>query len=371
MWSYWDRETFIRQPDLLVIGSGIVGLSAAIFYKEQNPAHDILVVEAGPLPSGASTKNAGFACFGSPSELLMDLEHIPAEEVFSLLQKRYEGIQLLRNWIGDDVLQYEAPGSYELFTDKALQEECLEKIEFLNSECEKRIGLRPYVNDDLAIRKFGFQNFHGAIGIIGEGQIHTGKMMKALIQKAEHHGIRIINGLAISDLEKTEKGILANTHQGQILASNCLVATNGFTRRLLPELQGVPARAQVLITEPIPDLQIKGTFHFDRGYYYFRNVDDRLLFGGGRNLDFETETTDELELNQKIQDHLEDLLKSNILPGTKYKTDQRWSGIMGVGETKEPIVRQLDEHLYCAVRLGGMGVAIGTLVGKEAAAMIH
>jgi glycine/D-amino acid oxidase-like deaminating enzyme len=46
-----------------------------------------------------------------------------------------------------------------------------------------------------------------------------------------------------------------------------------------------PARAQVLITKPIDSLKIKGTFHMDRGYYYFRNIDNRVLIGGGRNLD--------------------------------------------------------------------------------------
>ena len=54
-----------------------------------------------------------------------------------------------------------------------------------------------------------------------------------------------------------------------------------------------PARAQVLITKPIKNLQIKGTFHLDKGYYYFRNIDNRILFGGGRNLDFKTEETSE------------------------------------------------------------------------------
>ena len=40
---------------------------------------------------------------------------------------------------------------------------------------------------------------------------------------------------------------------------------------------------------------------------------------------------------------------------------------MGVGNQKKPIVKQLSEHTYCGIRLGGMGVAIGSLVGKELA----
>jgi gamma-glutamylputrescine oxidase len=44
---------------------------------------------------------------------------------------------------------------------------------------------------------------------------------------------------------------------------------------------------------------------------------------------------------------------------------------MGVGKQKKPIVKQLSEHVYCGVRLGGMGVAIGSIVGKELADLIE
>jgi hypothetical protein len=90
------------------------------------------------------------------------------------------------------------------------------------------------------------------------------------------------------------------------------------------------------------------------------------LFGGGRNLDFETETTTELALNAKIQKRLDQLLKHVILPDTAFEVEQRWAGIMGVGSEKKPIIRQVSPNTVCAVRMGGMGIAIGSLVGKLA-----
>jgi hypothetical protein len=54
-------------------------------------------------------------------------------------------------------------------------------------------------------------------------------------------------------------------------------------------------------TEPIDNLDVRGTFHLDCGYYYFRNIGDRILLGGGRNLDFETETTTEFAQTEIIQ----------------------------------------------------------------------
>jgi glycine/D-amino acid oxidase-like deaminating enzyme len=146
-----------------------------------------------------------------------------------------------------------------------------------------------------------------------------------------------------------------------------LIATNGFAKQLLPNIDVQPGRAQVLITKPIKNLKIKGAFHYQQGYYYFRNVDDRILFGGGRNLDFKGETSTDFKQNKKIQVKLDELLSKMILPETPFEIDHRWTGIMGVGSEKKPIIEAVSKNIIAAVRMGGMGVAIGSLVGKIAA----
>ena len=62
----------MRDIDYLIVGSGIVGLTCAIQLKAKDPEARVVIVEQGDRPSGASIKNAGFACFGSVSELLDD-----------------------------------------------------------------------------------------------------------------------------------------------------------------------------------------------------------------------------------------------------------------------------------------------------------
>ena len=129
----------------------------------------------------------------------------------------------------------------------------------------------------------------------------------------------------------------------------------------------MPARAQVLITKPIKNLKLKGTFHLDKGYYYFRNIDNRILLGGGRNLDLKKEETDNFGLNSKIQNELELILKNTILSKHKFEIEHRWSGIMGVGSKKTAIVKTVSDNVFCGIRLGGMGVAIGSNIGIELA----
>jgi glycine/D-amino acid oxidase-like deaminating enzyme len=192
-------------------------------------------------------------------------------------------------------------------------------------------------------------------------------MMQRLLDRAREEGVRILNGLKVTKIDQKQAKIgLESTKNDKIWSKNVYLATNGFASELLGE-DVSPARAQVLITEPIKGLSVKGTFHLDKGYYYFRNVGERLLLGGGRNLDFEGETTTDMNCTPLIQSELERLLKTVILPGTAFRIERRWSGIMGVGNQKRPIVKKLGAGLYCGVRLGGMGVAIGSLVGEQLA----
>lgn len=328
-----------------------------------------MVLERGMLPNGASTKNAGFACFGSISEILEDLNSHSDEEVVNLVEKRIRGLKLLRENLGDKSIGYKEYGGYELFTeeDSELYQNCLSNIQKINSL------LKPVFGDEVFSKeknRFDFGNVQQDLVYSKyEGQLNTGKMMEALLQKVQAAGVKILNNISVEEYEEDAGRVHIRTAGPEISAKKLLIATNGFASKLgINHVQ--PARAQVLITKPIQDLHLQGTFHLDKGYYYFRNVGNRLLLGGGRNLDFKAEETTEIAQTALIQNRLEELLKNTILPKTDVEIEHRWSGIMGVGPQKQPIVKQLSENVYCGVRLGGMGVAIGSLVGKKLANLV-
>ncbi len=365
--SYWEHKSWFSNVDFSVIGSGIVGINCAINLKKKYPKSNILILEKGSLPQGASTKNAGFACFGSVSEILSDLEHHTEEEVVQLVQKRWNGIQRLRSLLGDEAIGFQLHGSHELFPlgKPQFYENCLESIPYLNGLMGPIFGQNPFVTNN---NLFGFGNIQEKyITHRLEGQLDTGKMMRSLIQKCLSMGIPTLNGVMVNDVVESNNGATIVTGDFEFSSKKVFVATNGFASKLLKSETVKPARAQVLVTEPIKSLEIKGTFHFDEGYYYFRNIDNRILFGGGRNLDFKTEETVEFGETQIIQNKLEALLHEMILPNHPVKVERRWSGIMGVGKQKSPIVKQVSDSIFCGVRLGGMGVALGSLVGKELA----
>jgi len=372
--SYWEKKTYFTEVDFCIIGSGIVGLNAALYLQKKFPQKKILVLERGFLPYGASTRNAGFACFGSVSELLNDLKNHSEEEVFTLVAKRWNGLQRLRANIGDSNMRYEEYGGYEIFTEeqKELYLQCVDVIESFNRRIKDITGLSDvYSIADERIKDFGFGNVSHLLWNKAEGQIDTGMMMQALLEKVRSMNVHVLNGLNVERFtDDATHAEIALSEGITFKAKKLLLATNGFARQLMPELNVTPARAQVLITSPIEELPIKGTFHYDEGYYYFRDVDGRVLLGGGRNLDFEGEETTAFGLTEQIQSRLEKMLREMILPQKNFSVEMRWSGIMGLGEKKTTIVKKFSPSIYCAVRMGGMGIAIGSLIGEEAAEMM-
>ncbi|MFK7904491.1 MAG: NAD(P)/FAD-dependent oxidoreductase [Chitinophagales bacterium] len=378
MISFWEQQSFL-QYDYIVIGSGIVGLSTAAFLKEQKPDCRVLVLERGIFPTGASTKNAGFACIGSLTELLADLETMPPEKVVELVVQRWKGLQLLRNRLGDETIDYQALGSYELL--QAADMSCLDDLEMVNTLLKPALGgnafdLLPSKN----VKDFGFatKNIQAVICNTFEGQLNTGKMMASLLQYVQRLGVVVINGVEVVDFEEKNGGIKvyieSAMHSSKMAfsAAKVAVCTNAFTSKLLPEVDLKPGRGQVLITRPIENLPFRGIFHFDKGYYYFRNVGNRVLFGGGRNLAFEEETSTEFSENSTIVTHLKEKLQSMILPNTLFEVEMNWTGIMAFGKDKSPILSywQRNNKVVIGVRLGGMGVAIGSDMGRQIAEML-
>jgi glycine/D-amino acid oxidase-like deaminating enzyme len=367
--SYWEIKSWFSNVDFTIVGSGIVGLNCALALKEKYPEATILILEKGTLPQGASTKNAGFACFGSLSEIIDDLKHHSEEDVVELVQKRFSGLNLLRKNLGDKTIDYQQYGGYELFLENdSLWEDCS-----VNKERINKLLKTLFKSDVFSVceNKFMFSNIRDKyIFNQFEGQIDTGKMMLAFLQKVQSLGVKIINNCNIESYIENQDSVSIKTNITEFNTSKLLIATNGFAKQLIQE-KVKPARAQILITKPIKNLHIKGTFHLDKGYYYFRNIDNRILLGGARNIDFKTEETSEFGLTNTIQNKLEEILRTIILPDTSFEIEHRWSGIMGTGTQKKAIVKQLGNNVACGVRLGGMGVAIGSTIGNELAAIIN
>lgn len=365
--SYWEKSTYLENIDFLIIGSGIVGLSTAIFLKKKNKNYKVLVIDRGYLPTGASTKNAGFTCFGSPTELFDDLQNMNELTVWDTFSNRYMGLNTLFELVQKDKIAYRECKSWDIISSKKNNDITKDFIEYINQKAYEITGVKEiYHEDKLISSKFGFEEINTSYCNKLEGAIHTGKMIQELYKKAILNDVNVLFGMNAEKLDHSAQENVIETQFGEIKAKNIIIATNGFAKKWIKD-DILPARAQVIITNEIPDLKINGTFHYEKGYYYFRNVGNRVLLGGGRNLDFKGETTEEFGSSEQIHLKLQELLKNVILPKHTYEIQDSWSGIMGVGKSKSPIIKKINNNTAIGVRMGGMGVAIGAQVGKKLA----
>ena len=359
--SYWEKDTFLKDYDLIIIGAGIVGLSSALFYKRNHPSARVLVLDKGWIPEGASTRNAGFACVGSITEYVADSEKESQEGVNKRIENRYDGLNLLKETLGVEHIGYEACGGYELFTDSKTFEEAAGYIPEFNDRMKRLIG-EESVYSTTTLN--GYKVIHNRL----EGALHPGKMMQRYISLVNGEGVEIKWNTRVTAIESDgavvlDKGI-------RLRSKKVLIAANGFAKKLFPALAVNPARGYVFVTNELSRMPWKGTFHYDRGYIYFRNIGNRLLLGGARNIDSDSEATDQFGINEKIKGYLSHFVNDKLNIDEDWQIEYEWSGIMGFTDSKTPILKKLDDHRYVAAGLSGMGVAIGTKIGKEAAALL-
>ena len=371
--SYWEKTTLTEGIDYAIVGGGIVGIATALRLREMHPGAKIVLLERGYVSTGASTKNAGFACFGSVTELADDLKKMESSAVWSTVEMRWRGLQRLRERFSDSVIDLKLKGSWDLIAmnEQATVAELSEYMLDFNREVKRITGFSDCFSYDNSIaEKAGFNGIDGGFYNKLEGEINTGKLLTAsnlLLAKA---GIICLFGVEVNGIQPGETEVLIDTNFGMLKTAKLAVTVNGFAQKLLNDQRIQPARAQVIVTSKIPGFELPGTFHYQSGYYYFRSIDNRLLLGGGRNLDFKGETTTDFENTALIINTLEALLHKTILPNQKVTIDYKWSGIMGVGAEKKPLIECIHPNVGIGVRMGGMGVAIGSLVGEELAEIL-
>ncbi len=353
--SFWEREEWLSPPDLLIVGAGIVGASVALFYKQKHPDADVVVIDKGITPEGASTRNAGFACIGSVSEHMADMKISGEETVLSRIERRWNGLELLKSVMGEESVGYENTGGYEIFTDSKIFEMCSDQVQVLNKKLNTRLGL-----DD--VYRITELNGYPAIFNRVEGAINSGKLMRNLHKKISEAGVRAWWNC---EVQKADSRYVKLNTGHELHPENIVLATNGFTPQLARTTPGIdPARGYVFVTKPVQDLQWNGTFHYHEGYVYFRNVGNRLLLGGARHLARRAETTDQFGTNPEIKEWLIRFADEVLKLPSGWEIDMEWSGIMGMTENKEPVVSELKPGLYAAAGLSGMGIAIGMEVAR-------
>ena len=373
MISFWEKKSFINY-DLIVIGGGLTGMFCALSYIKKKPKSKVLILERGIFPNGASTKNAGFATFGSLSEIISDNKKLSDDSIFNLVENRVLGLELLKKTVPAACLNITNYGGYELVLKNNYDP--AEHIEKYNKL------LFSIFNDNIfsiakeKIKSFGFSNSK-LINLIFnpyESQIDPGETIYALQRILLSKGVNIINGADVQEFNSLGNffEIITKSNEQTInfKSSFMAICSNAFANKWFPNIDMIPGRGMIITTKPIRNLKFKGSFHYNEGFNYFRNFENRVIIGGGRNLDFKSENTHKFGINNFIKESLLKDLQNIVLNNDEFEVDMEWSGIMAFGSSKKPIIKKVSDRSVLAVRLGGIGVSVSSIVGKEASELL-
>ena len=364
--SYWEQKTYFSGIDVAIIGSGIVGLIAAYHLKLKEPHLKVIIFERNVLPNGSSSKDEGSLSLGNATDLINELKQNGDGALKDEIVKKWKGVSKLKEILGPDAMGYEE-GGYELFESAEGFEGVNEHINIINELIKSATGGKheAFTNQSEKIKEFGFQKVQGLLYNFFEGKVDTGKLMQALVQKVRNAGVEILNGIKALSLQPTENGVYLVLEGGFILkVKKVLVATNGFAKELLPELNLSPLRKQIVATSPIAHLKFDSIFHYQ--HYTFRNIDSRVLIADSHN-----EETPDFGFTENIQNKLFEVIREVVLPQKTFTIDYRWNSISGFGPEDGPIVKKVVGNIYCAVKTHENNLSLGSTIGEEAAELVR
>jgi glycine/D-amino acid oxidase-like deaminating enzyme len=292
-----------------------------------------------------------------------------ANNMWWMAEQRFAGIQKIRRVLGDLPIAYDDCGGFECLNNIQVPDIQLfkTKLEWLNEGFEKITGNRKTfeINNNILAQQ-GIQSFDYLVENRLEGGIHSGFLLQHLSAKVVAMGARVLQGHQMLEYEPDKSGwsIIIDVQKQttiQLKAQQMLFATNANLSKQFPELAIMPARGQVLLSPSMGNNSLRGTFHFDEGFYYFRNVGNRLLIGGGRNVDFEGEATLELGQSSVVVKALNDFIMQHLPKVAALINEQgwqHWSGIMAITLNKLPLFKVINAGCYAAMACNGMGVAL-------------
>jgi glycine/D-amino acid oxidase-like deaminating enzyme len=351
-----------RSPDVIVVGGGVTGTSIA--WRLAEAGHRVLLLERRGICAGASGRNAGHAGAGSG----MYTEPRTARALHAITTANLQLLKSLPDELGQD-FELKLPGSMDVITTPEqmahVKETVITKheagsdVELLDPDAARSImpSLSPRIL--------------GAAYTRDRGHLWPFALVTGMADAATREGAEIRTGARVERLVRAGDRITGVVVDNEpILAGEVVLATNAWTPQLLPELPTgalVPARGQILVTQPLPPLLVCpfGT-NFDKEYGR-QTPGGQIVCGGYRRLDvdeglgtYREEVT--LPVLAGIARCLTDLFP--VLRG-KARVVRAWSGIMGFTADGLPLIGRYEPApgLTIAAGFNGSGFSWGVVLG--------
>lgn len=331
-----------ERADILVIGGGIAGTS--LMHHLAKRRFSAVLVEARHIAFGASGRNAGFLLAGVAdcySEAVRIFGREKAREVWHVTDENHD--RMVEAVAGTDV-GHRRLGSATFASGDEEQARLEESAQLLRDD--------------------GFQAHWDGARLVNprDGEVNPALLVGALAGRLKEGAIR--EGVEVTEIVPRGAEVSVRAGESECRAGVVILATNGYTSRLLPQVKIQPIRAQMLASAPLSKTIVDMPTYSHFGYRYWRQlVSGELLIGGWRDTSMESEVGFDDQPTDQIQEHLDRKL-AEMSPGAE--VTNRWAGIMGFTETGLPLAGPVEgmRNVYTCAGFNGHGMAFAFTTAK-------
>ena len=385
--SYWEdllsenlnleKLTKNINSEIAIIGGGYTGLLCAINLIE-NYNLDVLLVEAGKVGWGASSRNAGFCCLPPSKMSFKKMQSVYGkEETKRFFKNSVEGANYTKELISNYNIDCDVTGesNYVVAHHQNKFNQIKEQAEVYKSE----FGIKTEVYSKEEFNKIG----HGGTEQFGAFSYKPGfainplKFTNGLAKYALSKKLKIFEHTKVDKIEKDSGAYILRTKEGSIKTKKIVVATNGFYQEgLIPQIDGrvLPVISNVIVTRKLTDDELN-LHNFKTNspitnsrnllYYYRKLPDNRILFG--TRGDFKG--SDQSNLNRSKD--MEKFLKNIFPKWSNVSIDYNWRGLIALSQKLTPSVGKIEnEEIYYGFGYSGVGVSAAPWTGKQLSKII-
>ena len=353
------------ETDVAIVGSGYTGLCAARVLKKNGAS--VTVLDRNTIGWGASSRNGGMATPGLKQGIQKIYKMYGSELSHEFWNSSVDAIDLIDAIVNEHSIDcdWERNGHASLATKPSHAP----RLKEYGSWLEKEFGhSQRYIPKNQIRDEIGSDAYYGALTDDISGGLHPSKYVFGLATAVANLGVQLCENTEVTKIEKNDSNnFRLISSKGDIIAKKIIIATNGYTNRLVPKLKPLifPVGSYIVVTEPLTKelqniISPKKRMYYDSKNFlnYFRLTPDGRMLWGGRNdlstdLDFDESA---IRLSKELYTIFPDLAGIPIT--------NTWTGKLGITFDLMPHIGQTN-GIYYAFGYGGHGLSIATYLGTE------